>query len=61
MKSDEPCKFCDKSKFNIKMRCGEKGSGWICTREEGHNPPHIACGVFDHEIHIWEGGEDGER
>lgn len=26
---------------------------WVCTREDGHDGPHVACGVREHEMAEW--------
>lgn len=38
--------------------CGETEQGWSCTREPGHDGPHVACGGELHEMAEW-GGPDG--
>lgn len=30
-----------------------EGMGWVCTRPDGHEGAHVACGYYEHYIVEW--------
>lgn len=63
-------KFLKKGDFDCRGRCGLNGkegcnstlgkynNGYCCTLEEGHDGPHIACGLETCNMEAWERGKD---
>jgi hypothetical protein len=47
-----PCVFCDREGLEL---CGEMGRdhSFICTRDVGHEGPHVACGDTEHSLRAW--------
>ncbi len=42
-------------KIPVKDRCGEYSKNqFVCTLKRGHKGQHAACGVHDHNYHIWD-------
>lgn len=53
---DRECHLC--RDLTREESCGETDQGWTCTREPGHDGPHVACGGDVHEMETW-GAPDG--
>jgi len=50
MKETLSCEFCS----HKEAVCGAEDDDFVCTREAGHDGPHIACATNpDHELHQW--------
>ena len=47
------CKYCEEWDAATNDNCPGKLGKMFCTREGGHEGPHVACGVEGHEYVIW--------
>lgn len=47
------CQYCN---IGRKDPCDAKSGEQTCTREQGHEGPHIACGLHEHAVDVWENG-----
>lgn len=52
------CPFCASGEEPNYCEAESAPDKFLCTREKGHDGPHVACGVSEHEIITWEGGEE---
>ena len=52
------CRYCSNGDNACKAV-----STFMCTREGGHDGPHVACGVTHHALEVWENlaPEPGDR
>jgi hypothetical protein len=48
------CKYCEEWDAATNDNCPGKLGKMFCTRERGHEGPHVACGVENHEYAIWK-------
>ncbi len=37
--------------------CGAEHGEYRCTRPQGHEGPHVICGIFTHQGFQWTDGE----
>ena len=50
------CPFCDPSRW---FPCkAELPVGFLCSRQRGHQGPHVACGNLTHKLAIWPQEEE---
>ena len=47
------CIYCGTARSADEVCFHDPGYGYVCTREPGHDGPHVACGM-DHQIDTWE-------
>lgn len=60
MTEKDKCHYCEKHVDEI--NCGKNfgNTSYACTRKEGHEGRHVACGITIHKIKIWKGVKDGQ-
>lgn len=54
------CKYCETNPLVSEGCPASHPEGYLCTREEGHEGDHVACGVSDHPIVIWSNDEEDD-
>ena len=57
--SNNECEFCEWPEGAWFGCLAESAGGYVCSREQGHDGPHVACGTKDHALATWD--NDGER
>jgi hypothetical protein len=58
---DYPFTWCDYCKDDDYPACKATNKHdkyeFQCTRDEGHTGKHVACGITDHELEVWDNEE----
>ena len=53
-KEKDDCEYCYLPMADV-MPCNASWRGsYRCSREKGHDGPHVACGTDLHELRVWK-------
>ena len=52
------CHFCNLTAPSSETCRDTSRNRFRCTRELGHNGPHVACGHISHSMKVWKNEKD---
>jgi len=50
---DKAINNCPHCATRMGKYCGDNDEGYVCSRPEGHEGEHMACGLLNHPIRTW--------